>query len=362
MKKLLDWIVYVRIVVGDISASVRRWRPDVRGWPWHARWLWHRAVGRWAGWSLLLIGAIVIGAVVAVVFTDPDWLTGTGFTKETGSTTIRNVGLIGGGAIAILIAYWRSRLAQQDLLNKRYQEGAAMLGSKVLAVRLAGIYALERLAKDHPCEYHIEVMQSLCAFVRNPIGHEGVTTDQIWEDVHAAVDAISACHQSQSRLERKAKFRLDLRGADLSGATLRVTRLSNAWLDRAILTRATLILADLSGANLNGADLRETNLLIGKLNGATLVGADLTDADLRGAILTGAEFGGVFWIRNEDGTVAERVTTGLTQAQLDEARADPDDPPKLNDLRDADTRKRLVWRGKTIDFEPQPHPPPIPDA
>ena len=38
----------------------------------------------------------------------------------------------------------------RDLRNKRYQESSEMLGSDVLAVRLAGIYALQRLAEDHP--------------------------------------------------------------------------------------------------------------------------------------------------------------------------------------------------------------------
>ena len=232
MKQLLDWIVDVRIVVEDISASVRRWRPHARGWPWRVRWLAHRAVGRWAGWSLLLIGAIVIGVVVAVVLEELDWLIGTGSSKETGSTTIRNVGLILGsttirnvglilgGALAILIAYWRSRLAQQDLLNKRYQEGAAMLGDDALSVRLAGIYALERLAKDHPWEYHIEVMKSLCAFVRNPTKDEGLGSDKVREDVQATLDSIAACHERQAPLEAAEKFWLDLHGSTLTEAKL----------------------------------------------------------------------------------------------------------------------------------------------
>ena len=145
----------------------------MRGWPWRVRWLAHRAGERGVGVILVAI-AVAMAAGLAVVFIyDPTWLTGTVSGGQPGSesrsTTIRNVGLIGGGAIAILIAYWRSRLARnKTLLNKRYQEGAAMLGNDVLAVRWAGIYALERLAKDHPWEYHVQIMNLLCAFVRNP--------------------------------------------------------------------------------------------------------------------------------------------------------------------------------------------------
>ena len=78
------------------------------------------------------------------------------------STTIRNLGLVVGGIEAILLAAWRSFVAQrqavaaqrqadtsqQGLLNEHYQRGAEMLGSEVLPVRLGGIYDLERLAES----------------------------------------------------------------------------------------------------------------------------------------------------------------------------------------------------------------------
>ena len=62
----------------------------------------------------------------------------------------------------------QSETAQRGLLNERYQKGAEMLGSAVLAVRLGGIYALDRLAREHPEAYHLQIMNLLCAFVRNP--------------------------------------------------------------------------------------------------------------------------------------------------------------------------------------------------
>ena len=76
--------------------------------------------------------------------------------QESLSATVRNVGVVIGGVIAILFAVWRSIVAarqattaQLGLLNERYQKGAEMLGSKVLAVRLGGIYALDRLAREY---------------------------------------------------------------------------------------------------------------------------------------------------------------------------------------------------------------------
>ncbi len=43
-----------------------------------------------------------------------------------------------------------------------------------------------------------------------------------------------------------------------------------------------------------------------------------------------------------------RPARGLTQAQLDQARADPDNPPKLDGVEDAVTGKQLVWRGNLV--------------
>ena len=59
-----------------------------------------------------------------------------GSDMESLSTTIRNVALVIGGSAAILLALWRSRVAERQaasaegsLLNERYQKGAEMLGS-----------------------------------------------------------------------------------------------------------------------------------------------------------------------------------------------------------------------------------------
>ena len=43
-----------------------------------------------------------------------------------------------------------------------------MIGSEILAVRLGGIYALQRLAADELEQYHVQIMLVLSAFVRNP--------------------------------------------------------------------------------------------------------------------------------------------------------------------------------------------------
>ena len=107
-----------------------------------------------AGILVMLIALILLIAVVAI------WIV-----SSAGLEAIRDYGLLIAAIFAFPLGFWRSRVAelqadaaQQTLLNERYQRGAEMLGSEVLGVRLAGIYALESLAKEHPRQYHIQIV------------------------------------------------------------------------------------------------------------------------------------------------------------------------------------------------------------
>jgi hypothetical protein len=117
--------------------------------------------------------------------------------------------------------------------------------------------------------------------------------------------------------------------ANLSGAYLGFTDLSDAFLARANLSGADLSLTDLGGANLDGAHLRGANLHFANLHFADLSSADLRDANLsganlsranlflanlRGANLDGADLRGAD-LRGANLSEAEN----LTQTQLDEA-------------------------------------------
>jgi curved DNA-binding protein CbpA len=73
---------------------------------------------------------------------------------------------------------------------------------------------------------------------------------------------------------------INLRGANLAGATLRYATLSGADLEDAILAGADLVHARLDGANLTGADLTD----------AVCDNADLAGAKLDDAMLTGTSF------------------------------------------------------------------------
>ena len=91
-------------------------------------WLRRRSDGFWV--TVVILAALVAGAVLAIVASQRpgfrNWL----IADESGSTTIRNIGLLVGGVVAIALAVWRSRVAgrqaataERGLLNERYQKG-----------------------------------------------------------------------------------------------------------------------------------------------------------------------------------------------------------------------------------------------
>ncbi len=315
------------------------------------------------GFTFFIIVSILCG----------DWL----YRGESGSTTVRNLGLIIAAIIAFPLAIWRSKVAQSSLLNERYQKGAEMLGSEVLSVRLGGIYALERLAKEHAEDYYVQIVKLFCTFVRKPPKDENEKDEKndkqkeehlivpekyiaqkhprIREDVHAIMTALGRRNEKQKKIEEQERSKgimlelLHLTDADLPFAVLNLADLSGAWLEGADLTQARLNGADLSdarlehadlssavlgGANLSGAWLIDTNLsstMLGQadLSGARLYFANLSDAKLDNADLSGADLG---------------FARGLTQGQLDEAVADPPEkPPHLEDAKDSETGKPLKW-------------------
>ena len=115
-------------------------------------------------------------------------------------------------------------------------------------------------------------------------------------------------------------------------------------------TRSTnLSGSKLCSANMAFAKLKNVDLMYSCLCNTWLVHADLTDAYLWGADLSGAKFIGAQLSGASLSASGQHAVKGLTQAQLDQARADPNNPPHLTGVVDAKTGKPLVWRGEPLD-------------
>ncbi|MBD0866236.1 MAG: pentapeptide repeat-containing protein [Rhodobacteraceae bacterium] len=308
---------------------------------------------------------------------------------------LRNLFLVLAAVIGLPLAWWRNRIAnsQAETANRqaetaergqrdgRYEKAVDMLGSAVLTTRMGGISALNRLAETHPEDYHVQVMEALCAFIRFPTkdkdlsedrskslvpGNQQNDAEKATEDVKIRPDVEQAAQvigerrtalRDKTRLEEiEAKYRPDLRGADLRGAFLVCADLGGANLNRADLTGAYLRYADLTGAYLIGAHLSRAILIGADLIDADLNRADFFHANLRGADLTGADLYRAKLHNTNLSDAYLHTVRNLTQAQLDRAVCFEGRPPKLDGGVQAKTSQSLVWdpgtgHGTWVDHE-----------
>ena len=287
---------------------------------------------------IVLVGALVFsymrwdwirsGSEIRTESLETGVITTNTITSESVSSILRNVGLIVGGIVAVLLAMWRSLVAErqaqaafsqartaerqsittlQSFLNDRYDQGTRKLESDDPSVRLDGIDALKRLSKEHPDRYHVPVMSRLCSFMKIPSN-----LSRLRAEVEATMTTIGSRSKDDISLESKENFELDLSGVKLQKASL--NRL------------------DFSDSNLMFADLSEASLWKADLSNARLQGTNLKDAWLSEANLSGAQF----CLGEGDYPAA-----GLTQKQLDSACSYMNNPPRLDGVLDADTAEPL---------------------
>ncbi|MBS1674465.1 MAG: pentapeptide repeat-containing protein [Actinobacteria bacterium] len=176
----------------------------------------------------------------------------------------------------------------------RYTEAIAQLGSEYLAIRLGGVYALERIAQDSDRDHGV-IVEVLAAYIRNDGKTRRFTDDSPgrdpedrWsgdrpEDVAAAISVLSRIVTGTPRLRLNGA---DLREADFSGVNLTNAVLSGADLTSARLSKAKLDSAHFDSAILFGADLTAATLSDARLFDVTLAGANLSRADLTRAVLS----------------------------------------------------------------------------
>jgi len=160
---------------------------------------------------------------------------------------------------------WRNLRATQAKLDiDRFTQSVAQLGAELkdgqpnLEVRLGGIYALERIARDSPRD-HWTIMEVLTAYVRQN-ARWIPAAPQVEELAHGEKDTTPSLPTTP---------RTDIQ-AILTVLGRRTPR--QEWLEPVRL--------DLSETNLWGADLVGANLENVSLSGAPLEGADLSETDL----------------------------------------------------------------------------------
>src|SRR5260370_5411555 len=170
-----------------------------------------------------------------------------------------------------------------------YGRAIEQIGSDKLDVRVGGIFAMERVARDSGADQPT-VIEVLSAFVCEHSRELQDGSDQQERERCRRADVEAALTVIMRRDTDRDIRPLRLVGAVLTGATLTRTELTRADFTCAILTHAGLIDAKLGDARLTAASLRGAELSGADLSGANLSDADLTGAKLGRANLIGADF------------------------------------------------------------------------
>ena len=314
-----------------------------------------------AGESMVIVDALA-GVVVFLLFLPMltlflsfafwDWLS----PGESAVITVSNIFLVFVATMSLTMAIWagltahkQSGITQQRFSDDLYRQNAEMMGHQMLSVRLSAIRSLARIMHDER-GYYLDALGLLCAFIRHP-PHVQMMSERSMPlgkrvDVSEATQLVFG-YWGETREAENIRYRVDLRGADLSGLVLQEVSLGTGL----GLTPASVSRANLSGIILKDASLANAHLVLTNMQSSILTGTDmsytvlaLTDfsgSDLTGACLQGADLTSCKFID----------VVGLTQAELDKA-ARAAAPPSLNGSRDRITGKLLVWRDDVARADP----------
>jgi hypothetical protein len=208
---------------------------------------------------LLFVGALAIGLVLWIV---PKWQA-RGVTNVKDRLTLENAArqtlaqIIGGALILVGLYFTAETLqtTQEGQITDRFTKAINQLGEsgpEKLAIRLGGIYGLERIAKDSE-KYHWPIMEILttygpyhahCSFVKE----EHRSQDYLRPpDIQAILTVVGRRTRTYGQGEDHPLYLMDtdlrnvlLLGAHLEGAYLIRTHLEGAILERAHLEGAYL--------------------------------------------------------------------------------------------------------------------------
>ena len=297
------------------------------------------------------------------------------------SEVLRNIFLFVGGFFALALAYWRSNTADKHQktanrqqkkeararLDERFQQGSNMLGHKDAVVRMSGITILERLSKEKPKKFQMQVVNLLGNFIKHPRRDKHKLAIA---ELQEALKAIGRISSNQARVDlSRTILPVDVSGSNLDSirlnqgnfervnlwrSTFKKAVIDNSTFARAILSKtnfdkaslvdvdfsdSTLLLASINDAKLQNVKFKNTKLVNAKLmrskfKGANFVNSNADFSQFRDSSLIAANFSGASLekanflkanLTNADFTNASLIGADLRQTNLESA-----------DFRDAD--------------------------
>jgi hypothetical protein len=182
------------------------------------------------------------------------------------------------------VAQDMTRVAQESQFTDRFTKAMSELGDKQIDVRVGGIYALERIARESSSEERGAIVGILTAFVRT---HAPITRETGHIDCESSTSILPISRNGKpigfrtlNRTSRKLWPPRDVRTVlEILGHGVITDQVT------VVLSDTDLECAYLGGYNLKGAEMQRTHL-----EDAWIVGAHLDGASLQGAVGTNALF------------------------------------------------------------------------
>jgi hypothetical protein len=259
---------------------------------------------------------IILPAVVAIILGLSLWQVPKWQVPKTLAQIVAGAAFLGG----LYFTVETLRIVQEGQVTERYIRAVEQLGNKKdLEVRLGGIYALERIAKDSKSA-HWTIMEVLTTYVRertrwkdDQLLKEDRPPPKLAPDIQAILTVLGRRSRTyqQGEVQRLHLGGVNIRRAILRGAHLEGAVLSEARLEGAFLIEAHLQGAVLREARLEGADLLRANLEGAYLVNARLERANLAEARLEGAILKGAHLEGAI-LTGAAGLTLDQIESAVT--------------------------------------------------
>jgi hypothetical protein len=249
--------------------------------------------------GVLVLFVVVVGTLLAFL----NWYVAPSGAAQKQALVVTLAQILGGTALLSGLYFtWRTlQVNREGQITERFTRAIDQLGKvedghKLFEIRVGGIYALERIARESEEDYW-PIMEILTAYVRQnaPLpSHAGQERTEDATDEQRAMEGSGGNSETtepsapnpdiqaiMTILRRRKRYYghgepepLDLRETNLSEANLSEANLSGANLSGAII----------SGASLFGANLYRANLFFAIISGAGLDGArNLTQEQLERA-------------------------------------------------------------------------------
>lgn len=196
-----------------------------------------------------------------------------------------------GGAVLLAGLYFTARgfrLTREGHITERYSKAIEQLGNANADVRIGGIYALERIARDSEVDRET-IIDVLTTFVREHTrsGHDTPSTAKVEADVQAALTVIARRPKIDSEARRLDFYHSGLNDANFRsghfrGAMFYYSRLDSAHFAGAKLDHAGLSFCQATGAAFTTSSARGADFVNAKYTNGWFLEADLTNADFYG--------------------------------------------------------------------------------